>query len=304
VSSAERRVRQAKRAASPAQRALTSRGRIDWPRTLLAACRDLERSDSPPSLAALASNLGVSAEELQRQFRRRLGTSPKAYGQAIALNRLARLSRRAISALEATLEAGFESTSAAYALARRSLGEPPGRLRAAARIGWWMGLSDLGWMLMAATEGGICSLAFGARPGELLEELRADFPGAMLASDEERLSTWFDAVREFILLPREALDLPLDVQGTAFQSKVWRALRKVPLGETLSYGALARRVGSSTAARAVANACGANRIALLIPCHRVISAGGEPGGYRWGEARKRALLAREGAARSDLQAAQ
>ncbi|HLW24093.1 MAG TPA: methylated-DNA--[protein]-cysteine S-methyltransferase [Steroidobacteraceae bacterium] len=280
---------------SSVERIRRPRARIDWPRTLLAACRRLERADTAPALGMLASDLGVSPEELQRQFRRRLGTTPKAYGQAIALNRLARLSSRAPSALEATLEAGFDSPSAAYALARRSFGEPPGRLRAAERIGWWMGLSDLGWMLMAATERGICSLAFGARPGELLEELRADFPGAALESDEERLRGWFDAVRDFILLPQEALDLPLDVQGTAFQSRVWRALRKVPLGSTVSYGAMARRIGAPTAARAVASACGSNRIALLIPCHRVVGVGGEPGGYRWGKDRKRTLLAREAA---------
>jgi AraC family transcriptional regulator of adaptative response/methylated-DNA-[protein]-cysteine methyltransferase len=235
----------------------------------------------------------VSGAELQRQFRRRLDTTPKAYGQAIALQRLARISSRAPSALEATLAAGFESPSAGYALASRALGAPPGRLRTTVRIGWWMGLSDLGWMLMAATERGICYLAFGARPGELLEELRAAFPGATLASDEERLRRWFEAVRSFILLPRTALDLPMDVQGTAFQSRVWRALRKVPLGATVSYSGLAQRIGAPAAARAVARACGSNRIALLIPCHRVIGADGEPGGYRWGTERKRRLLERE-----------
>lgn len=274
-------------------RAVSSLKRIDWPRALLTACRRLEGANAALSLGQLASELHVSAAELQRQFRHRLGTTPKAYGQAIALERLARRSSRSSSALEATFDAGFESASTGYALSKASLGEPPGRLRAARHIGWWMGLSDLGWMLMAATARGICWLAFGERPGALLEELRAAFPAATLASDEARLRAWFDAVREFILLPREALELPLDVQGTAFQAKVWRALRKVPLGSTLSYSALARRIGAATAARAVAAACGSNRIALLIPCHRVVSASGEPGGYRWGRRRKAALLRRE-----------
>jgi AraC family transcriptional regulator of adaptative response/methylated-DNA-[protein]-cysteine methyltransferase len=157
-----------------------------------------------------------------------------------------------------------------------------------------MGLSDLGWMLLGATARGVCWLTFGEEPGAMLEELRAAFPKATLYNDEIRLYAWFEKVRDFVLLPREALDLPVDIQGTAFQSRVWKALRQIPLGDTVSYGNVAERIGEPTATRAVASACAKNKIAVLIPCHRVIAADGRLAGYRWGVERKRELLKREG----------
>lgn len=271
--------------------------KIDWPRTLLRACRIVESSEPAPTLAELAAAVDVSGSELQRQFRSRLGISPHAYAQALQLHRLARESAAAGNALDAIYAAGFRSSSAAYDSARRSLGVSPARLQKPLRIGWWMGLSDLGWMLMAATERGICWLAFGKEPGAMLEEMRAAFPQATFDREDERLHAWFDQVRDFVLLPRAALDLPLDIQGTAFQARVWRALRDVPLGETLSYSELAERLERPGAARAVAAACASNRIALLIPCHRIIANDGRLAGYRWGLARKQLLLQREDAER-------
>ena len=270
-------------------------GPIDWPQILMAVCRNIERDagEGTPKLAQLAQRAGVSASELQRQFSRRLGVSPKAYAQALALHRLTQNLGQQRTALDAVFNAGYESSATAYANASAALGAAPGQLRGALDIGWWMGLSDLGWMLLAATERGICWLAFGEQPGALLEELRAAFPKACLRNDEVRLYGWFEQVRDFVLLPREALDLPLDIQGTAFQSRVWRALRQIPLGETLSYGGLAARLGTPTGARAVASACANNRIAMLIPCHRVIGGDGRLAGYRWGLERKAALLERE-----------
>jgi AraC family transcriptional regulator of adaptative response/methylated-DNA-[protein]-cysteine methyltransferase len=268
---------------------------IDWPRVLLDACRRIEQGNGR-SLDALARSLSVSPSELQRQFKRRLGASPKAYGQALQLHRLTRRVSSERSTLDATLAAGFESTASAYSAAG-ALGVPPGRLRQELDIGWWLGLSDLGWMLMAATTKGICWLAFGEEPGAMLEELRAAFPKARFQNDEPRLIKWFDRVREFVLLPREALELPLDIQGTAFEARVWRALRQVPLGRTVSYGELARRLKRPTASRAVASACAHNKLALLIPCHRVVGADGRLSGYRWGVKRKARLLAREAAVR-------
>jgi AraC family transcriptional regulator of adaptative response/methylated-DNA-[protein]-cysteine methyltransferase len=156
-----------------------------------------------------------------------------------------------------------------------------------------MGLSDLGWMLLGATERGICWLAFGEEPGAMLEELRAAFPKATLYNDELRLYAWFQKVRDFVLLPQEALDLPVDIQGTAFQSRVWKALRQIPLGDTVSYSDVAKRIGEPAASRAVASACAKNKIAMLIPCHRVIATDGRLAGYRWGMERKRELLKRE-----------
>ena len=268
---------------------------IDWPRVLLEACRRIEDDTEPAGLTELAGVTHVSASELQRQFKRRLGVSPKAYSQALKLNRLSRGVAHESSTLQATLAAGFESSASAYATAGNAYGVTPGRLRKPLEIGWWLGLSDLGWMLLAATRRGVCWLAFGEAPGALVEELHGAFPRARFRNDEPRLREWFDQVREFVLLPREALDLPVDIQGTAFQARVWRALRRIPLGETATYGDVARRLGQPSASRAVARACAGNKVALLIPCHRVLAVDGRLAGYRWGMARKAELLRREGA---------
>lgn len=271
----------------------TQRFGIDWPRTLLHACRIIETADNAPSLAALGKELGISSSELQRQFTRRLGISPKAYAQALKLHRLARHASSTGSALDAVYEAGFQSVTSAYSSASSRLGTSPGKLREAIPIGWWLGLSDLGWMLMAATDKGICWLAFGEEPGSLLEEMHATFPKARFSNDERRLRDWFDQVRDFVLLPREALDLPVDVQGTAFQAGVWKVLRRIPLGKTLSYTEVAEQLGRKEAVRAVASACANNKVAMLIPCHRVVASDGRLAGYRWGTERKAALLTRE-----------
>jgi AraC family transcriptional regulator of adaptative response/methylated-DNA-[protein]-cysteine methyltransferase len=255
------------------------------------ACALIERE--APNLQELAKQLGVGRSELQRQFTRRLGVSPKAYAQALALHRLAQGAAAGRTALEVVFDAGFGTNSAAYANAAQTLGATPGALRRDLELGWWMGLSDLGWMLLGATSRGICWLTFGEQPGAMLEELRAAFPKATLYNDETRLYAWFERVRDFVLLPREALDLPVDIQGTAFQSRVWKALRQIPLGDRVSYGTVAKRIGEPTAARAVASACAKNQIAVLIPCHRVIATDGGLAGYRWGMERKRALLQRE-----------
>jgi AraC family transcriptional regulator, regulatory protein of adaptative response / methylated-DNA-[protein]-cysteine methyltransferase len=199
--------------------------------------------------------------------------------------------------LDATLEAGFESPTRAWATANEAFGVPPGKLRAIETLGTWLGLSELGWMLMAASDRGVCWLSFGDDPEALVRDLRASFPKTALADDEHRLRSWFEQVREHLLLPRPSLDLPLDIRGTAFQSRVWQALRTIPLGQTRSYGALAAELGAPTATRPVASACARNRIALVIPCHRVIAGDGKLAGYRWGVARKRRVLADEAATR-------
>jgi AraC family transcriptional regulator of adaptative response/methylated-DNA-[protein]-cysteine methyltransferase len=268
---------------------------VNWPKVLNGACRLIERDAQ--RLEDVAAELGVGRSELQRQFSRRLGVSPKAYAQALALHRLARRAAAGRTALEAVFDAGFGTNSSAYATTSETLGMTPGRLRGAFDIGWWMGMSDLGWMLLGATARGVCWLTFGTVPGAMLEEMRAAFPKANLYNDESRLYGWFGKVRDFVLLPREALDLPMDIQGTAFQSRVWRALRQIPLGDTKSYGEVAEGLGESRATRSVASACARNHIALLIPCHRVVAADGRLAGYRWGVNRKRTLLEREESAR-------
>jgi AraC family transcriptional regulator of adaptative response/methylated-DNA-[protein]-cysteine methyltransferase len=270
-----------------------SDSRVNWPRVLLDTCRRVERAEREPSLNALADAAGVSPSELQRQFSQRLGVSPKAYAQALKLHRLAGRVNRERNTLDATFEAGFESPTRAYVAANEAFGVSPGRLRESLQLGWWLGLSDLGWMLMAASEHGVCWLSFGDQPDPLLVELRTAYPRAQLHNDEARLRDWFEQVRDHVLLPESALDLPLDIQGTAFQSKVWRALRKIPLGQTRSYAELAAHIDQPGAARAVASACARNHIALLIPCHRVIAGSGKLAGYRWGLPRKQSLLERE-----------
>lgn len=267
----------------------------DWPALVVAACRRIEDAAPGVAIGGLLAGLGVSAAEMRRQFRARLGTTPKAYAQALRLTRLVRAASQQPNALAATLAAGFESGTRGYATARQALGVAPGGLRRELRVGWWLGLSELGWMLMAATPAGICWLSFGPEPQALLEELAAAFPRATWVVDARRLRAWFERVRQHVLLPAAALELPLDVRGTAFQARVWKALREIPLGQTRSYGELARALGRPGASRAVAAACAANRIGLLIPCHRVIAADGSLAGYRWGVARKRRLLEREGA---------
>jgi AraC family transcriptional regulator of adaptative response/methylated-DNA-[protein]-cysteine methyltransferase len=265
----------------------------DWPRILLDACRRIEAAEREPTLAALAAAAGVGASELQRQFRARLGSSPKEYARARKLHRLSAVLHRERNVLDATLEAGFESPTRAWAAAGEAFGLPPGKLRAIETLGTWVGLSELGWMLMAGSGQGVCWLSFGDDPEALLAELRAAHPKATLVDDEARLRRWTEAVREHLLLPRAALDLPVDIRGTAFQARVWQALRRIPLGQTRSYGALAAELGAPTATRAVASACARNKIALVIPCHRVIGSDGGLAGYRWGVARKRRLLVDE-----------
>lgn len=267
--------------------------RIAWPALVIAACRRIEQSDDHPGLEALAGPLGVSPHELQRQFRRRLGVTPKQYSSALALNHMTQALARTDTTLDAAYAARFQSASRAYEQAGRKLGTSPGRLKGDIAIGWWLGLSEMGWMLMAATERGICWLAFGDEPEALLRELADAFPRARFHNDAERLQLWFDRVREHILLPGVSLELPLDIRGTAFQASVWQVLQTIPLGETRSYKAIAEQLGKPDAARAVASACARNRIALLIPCHRVVGSDGRLAGYRWGVARKRDILSRE-----------
>ncbi|MBL8226739.1 MAG: methylated-DNA--[protein]-cysteine S-methyltransferase [Chromatiales bacterium] len=267
----------------------------DWEAVLLAACRVLEAAPGPRTLAAVARQLGVGAAELQRQFRARLGASPREYQRALRLRRAGQLLGQPGGTLAALLAAGFGSSAAGHEDVRAAFGVSPGRLARVPVLGGWLGLSALGWMLMAATPRGICWLAFGDDPAALVADCAKAFPGAQLVDDEPRLWAWFDAVREHLLLPRGALELPLDVQGTAFQARVWQALRRIPVGATVGYGELARQLGEPRAVRAVAAACARNPVAVVVPCHRVVGSNGQLTGYRWGLDRKRRLLAAEGA---------
>ena len=193
-------------------------------------------------------------------------------------------------------DAGFGSSSRFYEHAADLLGMPPSTYKnggAGTEIRFALGQSVLGWMLVAATERGVCAIEIGDAPATLKDRLRALFPQAQLRAADPAFTAWVEAVAAFIEAPERGLDLPLDVQGTAFQRRVWQALRDIPAGATASYRELAERIGQPGAARAVASACAANPIAVAIPCHRVVRGDGGLGGYRWGVERKRALLERE-----------
>jgi AraC family transcriptional regulator, regulatory protein of adaptative response / methylated-DNA-[protein]-cysteine methyltransferase len=196
----------------------------------------------------------------------------------------------------AIYEAGFGSSSRVYERAAGALGMTPATYARGGRgacIHYSVVPSPLGALLVAATERGICKIALGEAAAGLERDLRREFPAARIARDAGRLRAWVQTILEHLAGTEPHLDLPLDIRATAFQQKVWSALRKIPSGSTRSYQAIARAIGSPRATRAVARACATNPVALVIPCHRVVREDGQTGGYRWGMERKEALLKRE-----------
>jgi AraC family transcriptional regulator of adaptative response/methylated-DNA-[protein]-cysteine methyltransferase len=260
------------------------------------ACRLIERADEPPSLAALAATAGLSAWHFQRVFKGATGVSPKEYAAAHRAERARAALARAASVTDAIYEAGFASSGRFYELARQSLGMTPTQYRAggaAVEMRFAVAPCSLGLALVAASGRGVCAILLGDAREALLADLERRFPRARLVAGDRAFAGLVEQAVACIETPRLGLDLPLDVRGTAFQHRVWRALRDIPAGGTATYGEIARRIGAPRAARAVASACGANPVAVAIPCHRVVRDDGGLGGYRWGLGRKRALLARE-----------
>ncbi|HEX2037090.1 MAG TPA: bifunctional DNA-binding transcriptional regulator/O6-methylguanine-DNA methyltransferase Ada [Chloroflexota bacterium] len=256
----------------------------------------IEASERPPMLRELAAALGLSPYYLHRLFARTVGVTPREYAAACRLRRLQAGLQRGDSVTRAIYDAGFGSSSRVYEQAGGLLGMSPAQYRAGGagqRIRYAVRPVSLGWVLVAATERGLCAVEFGDTPEALGAQLRLRFPGAELREDDAAFTDWVTQVVSLVEAPRQALDLPLDVRGTAFQQRVWRVLREIPPGTTLGYAEVAQRIGLPNATRAVAQACAANPVAVAIPCHRVVRADGGLGGYRWGVERKRALLARE-----------
>ncbi len=251
------------------------------------------RATDAPSLAVLAERVGYAPHHLQRLFTRALGVSPAAYARGLKAERAAGALEREESVTEAIHEAGYAGPSGFYANAAPRLGMTPKRARAGgagAAIGWVVVGTSLGPLLVAATERGLCRVAFEEAPDELARR----FPQAAIAPGGEALSDL--AMRVVALVDRPggtAHDLPLDVRGTAFQEAVWAALRAIPPGETRTYAQLAASAGKPQAVRAAGSACGANPLAVVVPCHRVLRTGGGPGGYAWGVERKATLIERE-----------
>jgi AraC family transcriptional regulator of adaptative response/methylated-DNA-[protein]-cysteine methyltransferase len=265
---------------------------------ILAACRALERTP-PPRLAALASGAGLSRFHFLREFKRIVGVTPGEYRAARQRAQL-QAALGGGEAIDAALyDAGFGSPSRVYEHSARLLGMSPGTYRRGApgvRIRVGCARTALGWVAVAATDRGVCAIELGSVRTALEARLRERFPRSQITAADPTLEGWLAALVRFVETPRRGLDLPLDVRGTAFQQRVWRALQALPAGTTVSYGELARRLGEPRSARAVARAVATNPVALAIPCHRVIAAGGGVSGYRWGIERKRALLERERAA--------
>lgn len=259
-----------------------------------AICRYLDEAREPaPTLADLGRRFGLSPSHLQRTFKRIVGVSPRQYAAARRLERFRGRLQQGAPVTQALYEAGYESASSAYDQDSRRLGMAPGRYRrggAGMQIAYTAAPCPLGRLLVAATEAGICAVKLGDSEAALEEALRAEYPAAAIRRDDARLGPWVQAILAHLRGAQPHLDLPLDVRATAFQERVWQALRAIPYGSTRSYHDIAAAIGQPAAARAVARACAANPVALLIPCHRVIREDGGLGGYRWGFERKRALL--------------
>jgi len=264
--------------------------------TVAAVCRLIESADEVPPLAELARAAGLSAWHFHRVFKAATGLTPAEYAAAQRTRRVRDKLPGSRSVTDAIYEAGFNSSGRFYEHADAMLGMTPTAYRAggaATRIRFAVGQCSLGAILVASTERGVCAIFLGDDPDELLRQLQDRFPRADLVGGEAAFEKLVARVVGFIEAPAVGLDLPLDVRGTAFQQRVWRALCAIPAGSTTSYGEVARRIGAPRAVRAVARAIAGNPIAVAIPCHRVVASDGALTGYRWGIARKRALLDRE-----------
>jgi AraC family transcriptional regulator, regulatory protein of adaptative response / methylated-DNA-[protein]-cysteine methyltransferase len=265
------------------------------------ACRRIENAEQSPALDDLAQQAGLSPFHFHRVFKAATGLTPKAYADAHRANAVrASLARGKASVTDAIFDAGFNANSRFYEHADAMLGMKPTQYRAGgvdARIEFAIGESSLGAILVARSQRGVCAISLGEDADALLRELQDRFPRAELVGGDQEFETLVARVVGLIEQPNIGVDLPLDVRGTAFQQRVWRALRQIPPGETASYAQVAQRIGSPKAVRAVAQACASNTLAVAIPCHRVVRSDGALSGYRWGVERKQELLARESARR-------
>ncbi len=261
-----------------------------------AACRLIEAAEVAPKLAALADAVGLSPYHFHRLFKARLGVTPKAYAAAQRNKRVREELGRGATVTEAIYGAGFNSNGRFYATSTQVLGMTPSQFRSGGRdadIRYAIGESSLGPVLVAASAKGVCAILFGDDPASLERDLAKQFPRARLIANDPAFEQLTAKVVGLVEDPSVGLDFPLDIRGTAFQHRVWEALRRIPPGSTASYAEIARAIGAPKATRAVARACATNRIAVAIPCHRVIGSDGSLTGYAGGIARKHALLARE-----------
>jgi AraC family transcriptional regulator of adaptative response/methylated-DNA-[protein]-cysteine methyltransferase len=262
-------------------------------------CQYLDRTDPTPSLAELAEHAGWSVYHLHRVFRKVTGLTPKGYAAGRRAERMRTKLGHSRTVTEAIYDAGYNSSARFYEKSDEVLGMTPAAFRAGgarAEIRFAIGECSLGAILVAASTRGVCAIFLGEDPAKLARDLEDRFPRAELVGGDPKFEQLVARVVGLIEAPRVGIDLPLDLRGTAFQERVWRALSKIPPGETASYREIARRIGLPKAMRAVARACAANVLAVAVPCHRVVRSDGSVSGYRWGVERKSDLLRREKAA--------
>lgn len=267
------------------------------------ACRFLETrvadgADGAVPLAEIAAAVGASPDALRRAFVRVLGVTPRQYADTLRRERLRDALRDGTDVTGALFGAGYGSTSRLYESAHSHLGMTPASYRAGgdgATIAWTVADSDLGALLVAATDRGLCFVQLGDDPAALEARLVEEFPRAVVVRDDAALGALVDAVLERIAGDPTPTDIPLDITGTAFQRRVWEALRHIPYGEVRTYGDIAAEIGAPNAVRAVGTACGSNPVGLVVPCHRVVPKAGGVGNYGFGPDRKKVLLRREGA---------
>lgn len=260
------------------------------------ACRLIEHADEPPKLDDLARTIGLSTYHFHRIFKAMIGLTPKAYAVAQRQKRVHENLARSASVTDAIHASGFNSSGRFYAGSADFLGMTPTDFRVGgthAEMRFAVGECSLGSILVAASHKGITAIFLGDDPESLVRNLQDRFPNATLIGGDSTFETIVATIVGLVEAPDKGLDLPLDVRGTAFQHRVWQALREIPSGTTAAYSEIAERIGMPKAVRAVASACAANKIAIAIPCHRVVRNDGSLSGYRWGVERKRALLKRE-----------
>ena len=282
----------------PCRRCKPDQSSHEAPHTTMVAhiCRIIDAAEQMPSLTALAARARLSPSHFHRIFKSVTGLTPRAYAEARRTRRVRDELARSRTVTDAIYEAGFSSGGRFYEATDAVLGMTPTAFRAGgaeATIQFAVGQCSLGSILVAQSARGVCAILLGDDPDALVRELQDTFPKAHFVGGDAAFERTVATVIGFVEVPAHGLNLPLDVRGTAFQQRVWKALQAIPAGSTASYAEIAKRIGASGGARAVAQACAANALAVAIPCHRVVRTDGALSGYRWGVERKRNLLARE-----------
>jgi AraC family transcriptional regulator of adaptative response/methylated-DNA-[protein]-cysteine methyltransferase len=261
--------------------------------TIARVCRLIDAAEPTPTLAQVASAVHMSPFHLHRLFKTETGLTPRVYAAARRAQRLRAALQDGLKVSDAVFAAGFGASSRAYERAQRELGMRPRQFRDGGRgvkIRYAIATTVLGKMLLAATDKGVCAIEFGASNATLIASLGRRFAAAEIKHSSRELGPWLRRAARYAAAPSGMLDLPLDIRGTAFQERVWQALRRIPAGQTVSYTQVAQKIGQPAAVRAVAGACANNSVAMAIPCHRVVRRNGDLADYRWGRERKRALI--------------